>query len=111
LGAPELLNSLAAQVQAIGQALLNRGLGQDDSVAILSGHSIEHAVMMLGAMAVGVPVAPISPGYSLLTRDFAKLRHVIGLLVLFERAASQKAYRCRRLRVIGETWRPPSALA
>jgi feruloyl-CoA synthase len=72
--------ALCQQVAAIGQALIDRGFGQNNFVAILSGNSIEHAAMMLGAMAVGVPVAPISPGYSLLTSDFTKLRHVIDLL-------------------------------
>lgn len=46
---------------------------------ILSGNSITHAVMALGAMKAGVPVAPVSVPYSLMSSDFAKLRHVAGL--------------------------------
>ena len=67
-------------VRAIGQALLDRGLGPERPVAILSGNDIEHALLGLAAMYVGVPYAPISPAYSLLSTDFAKLRHIVGLL-------------------------------
>jgi feruloyl-CoA synthase len=34
----------------------------------------------LAAQHVGVPYAPISPAYSLISTDFAKLKHVLGLL-------------------------------
>jgi len=57
----------------IGQALLERGLGPDKPVAILADNSIDHALLSLGAMHVGVPVAPISPAYSLMSKDFGKL--------------------------------------
>jgi feruloyl-CoA synthase len=49
-------------------------------VAILSDNSIEHALLALGAMHVGVPVAPISPAYSLMSKDFAKLKQIFELL-------------------------------
>ena len=62
--------------QAIGQALLNRGLGPERPLLILSDNSIDHALMALGAMYVGVPAAPVSTAYSLVSRDFAKLRSV-----------------------------------
>ena len=61
--------------EGIGQWLLDQGLGADDSVMVLSGNSIEHALIMLGAYTAGVPVAPISPAYSLISTDHAKLRH------------------------------------
>jgi feruloyl-CoA synthase len=64
----------------IGAALLARGLGPRRQVAILSDNGIDHALVMLGAMHVGVPVAPISPAYSLLSRDFAKLRAIFRLV-------------------------------
>jgi feruloyl-CoA synthase len=69
-----------ATVLRISQALLDRGLSPDRPLAILSGNSIEHALMALAALHVGIPYSPISVGYSLLSRDFAKLRHVINLL-------------------------------
>ncbi len=64
----------------IGQALVNRGLSAERPVAILSGNDIEHALLSLGAMYAGVPFAPISTGYSLLSSDFAKLRYILDLV-------------------------------
>ena len=64
----------------IGQALLDRGLGPERPVAILSDNGIDHALLSLGAQHVGVPVAPISPAYSLMSRDFGKLRHIFELV-------------------------------
>ena len=69
-----------SDTRRIGQALLNLGLGPDKPVAILSDNSVDHALLALGAMHVGVPVAPISPAYSLMSKDFAKLRHIFELL-------------------------------
>jgi len=64
----------------IGQSLLERGLDAERPVAILSDNGIDHALIALGAMHVGVPVAPVSPAYSLMSKDFAKLRHIFELL-------------------------------
>jgi feruloyl-CoA synthase len=47
---------------------------------VLSGNDIEHALLHLGAMYVGIPYAPISPAYSLLSTDLAKLRAILDLL-------------------------------
>ena len=67
------------RASAIAQALLDRNLKQDTPLLILSGNSIEHAIMMLGAMKAGVPVAPVSVAYSLFSQDHGKLRHVAAL--------------------------------
>jgi len=64
----------------IGQALLDRGLGAERPVVILSENSIEHAMLALGAMYAGVPFCAASPAYSLVSRDFDKLRHVLDTL-------------------------------
>src|SRR5262249_43850075 len=64
----------------IGQALLEKGLDKDKPVAILSDNSIDHALLALGAMHVGVPVAPISPAYSLMSKDFGKLKYIFELV-------------------------------
>jgi feruloyl-CoA synthase len=64
----------------IGQALLDRGLDADRPVAILSDNSIDHALVALGAMHAGIPAVPISPAYSLLSKDFGKLRHIFDLV-------------------------------
>uniref|UniRef100_B0SZD1 AMP-dependent synthetase and ligase n=1 Tax=Caulobacter sp. (strain K31) TaxID=366602 RepID=B0SZD1_CAUSK len=62
-------------VEGIAQWLLDQGVTADDSVMILSGNSIEHALMTLGAYGAGVPAAPVSPAYSLMSTDHGKLKH------------------------------------
>jgi len=69
-----------AAVRRIAQGLLERGLSAGRPVAILSDNSVDHALLALGAMHVGVPVAPISPAYSLMSRDHAKLKAIFELL-------------------------------
>ena len=67
-------------VRALGQALLDRGLDADRPVAVLSGNDIEHGLLGLACLHVGVPYAPISTAYSLVSTDFSKLRHILGQL-------------------------------
>jgi len=66
--------------RAIGAALLARGLSPEGPVVILSENGIDHALLTLGALQVGVPVAPVSVAYSRLSQDFAKLRHIVALV-------------------------------
>src|SRR6185312_7025770 len=47
---------------------------------ILSGNAIEHQVLALGALTAGIPFAPISVAYSLVSQDLGKLRHILKLL-------------------------------
>ena len=78
----------------IAQWLLDEGLTARDSVLILSGNSVEHGLMMLGAYTAGVPAAPISPAYSLISTDHAKLKHcfeVIRPKLVFAQDAKQFA--------------------
>jgi feruloyl-CoA synthase len=67
-----------ARAQAIAQALLSRGMNAETPVMILSGNSIAHATIMLGAMFAGVPIAPVSVAYSLMSGDHSKLKHVFA---------------------------------
>jgi len=67
-------------VRRIAQALLDRGLGPERPVAILSDNGIDHALLSLGAMHVGIPVAPVSPAYSLMSKDFGKLKTIFELV-------------------------------
>jgi feruloyl-CoA synthase len=66
--------------RCIAQALLERGLSAERPVAILSDNDLEHLLLALGAMLAGVPYAPISPAYSLISQDYGKLRQILGLL-------------------------------
>jgi feruloyl-CoA synthase len=68
------------KVRAIAAALLARGLSPERPIAILSGNDIEHALLGLAAMHVGIPYAPISVPYSLLSKDFGKLKTIIEVL-------------------------------
>ena len=67
-------------VRRIGAALLRRNLSPDRPIAILSGNDLEHALLGLAANYVGIPYAPISPAYALISADFGKLRHIVNLL-------------------------------
>jgi feruloyl-CoA synthase len=69
-----------AAVRNIGQALIDRGLSPARPLAVLSGNDVEHALLGLAALHVGVPYAPISPAYSLVSKDHAKLRFILDLL-------------------------------
>ncbi|MHB8884150.1 MAG: feruloyl-CoA synthase [Methylovirgula sp.] len=69
-----------AGARALGQALLERGLDAQHPLVILSGNSIAHALLGLAALYVGIPYAPVSPAYSLVSRDFAKLKQIVALL-------------------------------
>ena len=66
--------------ESIAQWLLDRGLTGADSVMVLSANSIEHALVTLGCYTAGVPVAPISPAYSLISSDHAKLKHCAAVV-------------------------------
>jgi feruloyl-CoA synthase len=64
----------------IGQALVKRGLSPQRPIAILSGNDLEHALLGLGAMYAGVPWSPISTAYSLVSKDFGKLKHIFKVM-------------------------------
>ncbi len=65
---------------AIGQALLDRGLSAASPLLIISGNSVNHLLMTLGAFTAGVPVAPVSAAYSLQSRDHQQLRAIAALV-------------------------------
>jgi feruloyl-CoA synthase len=87
------------RVGRVSQALLNRRLSPERPILILSGNGIDHAILALAAMHVGVPYAPIAPAYSLQARDYGTLQQIFGRLkpglvfaaegAAFERALSQ----------------------
>ena len=66
--------------RAIGQALLDRGLSVARPVLILSGNGIEHALLSLACLHVGIPFVPVSTAYSLVSSDFARLREIVALV-------------------------------
>ena len=93
-------------VDGVAQFLIDLGLTPADSVMILSGNSIEHALMTLGAYAAGVPAAPISPAYSLISTDHAKLRHCfekVAPRVVFAQSGALFAKALETLKAIDPT--------
>lgn len=67
-------------VRSIGQALLDRGLSAERPVAIFSENDLEHFLLTMAGEHVGIPTAPLSPSYSLVSKDFGKLRHTLKIL-------------------------------
>jgi feruloyl-CoA synthase len=64
----------------IASALINRGVSAERPVVILSGNSIDHALIAFGALYAGVPFCPVSPAYSLISKDYGKLAYLMKLL-------------------------------
>jgi feruloyl-CoA synthase len=69
-----------AAVDRVAQALLDRGLGPGWPLMVLSANSIDHAILTFAGMTVGVPVAPVSVAYSLVSQDHGKLKYVFDLV-------------------------------
>ncbi|KMO21873.1 feruloyl-CoA synthase [Methylobacterium platani] len=67
-------------VERIAAALLTRDLSAERPVMILSGNGFEHALLSLAALHVGIAVAPVSPAYSTVSQDHARLRAIVELL-------------------------------
>lgn len=67
---------MLARAQAVGQALLERGLSAQRPLLILSDNDLDHLTLAMAAMWAGVPYVPVSSAYSLLSQDFGKLRHI-----------------------------------
>jgi feruloyl-CoA synthase len=68
------------RVRAAASWILTQELSAERPVVILSDNSIDHALLALAAQHVGVPSAAISPAYSLMSKDFDKLKSMIALL-------------------------------
>jgi feruloyl-CoA synthase len=87
-----------AQVRNIAQALLARKLSVNRPILILSGNGIDHGLLALAAMYVGIPYAPIAPAYSLQAQEFTALRQVFdrmqpGLVFAADGARFERALR------------------
>jgi feruloyl-CoA synthase len=71
---------LLASARRIASGLLARDLSADKPIVILSGNSIDHALVAFGALYAGIPFCPVSPAYSLISKDYGKLAYLIKLL-------------------------------
>lgn len=84
------------KVQHLAQFLLESDASIEKPIAILSGNGLEHGLLALAAMHVGIPYAPISPAYSLRSDKYEKLIHCIslltpGLIFVDDKSVFQKA--------------------
>jgi feruloyl-CoA synthase len=71
---------LLASARRIASGLLARDLSAEKPIVILSGNSIDHALMAFGALYAGIPFCPVSPAYSLISKDYGKLGFLMKLL-------------------------------
>jgi feruloyl-CoA synthase len=71
---------LLTSARHVASALLARGLSAEKPVIILSGNSIDHALIAFGALYAGIPFCPVSPAYSLVSKDYGKLAFLMKLL-------------------------------
>ena len=67
-------------INSISQYIIDNGLNQKKPIMILSGNSINHGLLNVAGLFCGVPVAPISVAYSLMSSDYAKLKHCFELV-------------------------------
>ena len=63
-------------VERLAQALIDRGIGPGRTLMIVSDNSIDNALLQLAAQHIGAPAVPVSPAYSLMSKDHAKLRAI-----------------------------------
>jgi len=73
-------SELLTSSRHIASSLLARGLSAERPLVILSGNSIDHALISFGALYAGIPFCPVSPAYSLISKDYGKLSFLMKLL-------------------------------
>lgn len=67
-------------IERVAAHLLEFDLSPARPIVILSGADLEHAILALACVHVGVPYAALSEGHSLAGRDFYKLNAIIDTL-------------------------------
>jgi feruloyl-CoA synthase len=71
---------LLSSARCIASSLLARNLSAERPIVVLSGNSIDHALLAFGALYAGIPHCPVSPAYSLVSKDYGKLGFIMKLL-------------------------------
>ena len=67
-------------VRAIASHLLDRDLGPDRPIMILSGNSVDHGLLGLAAQYVGIPTVPLAEQYALIPEAHGRLSYAAGLV-------------------------------
>jgi feruloyl-CoA synthase len=104
----------AERADAVSQWLMDNGHRSNRPVAALCDNCVNMALLKLGAMQIGIPFLPISPAYSLMSENFAKLKHVVAelqpsllyvpSLAMFSRAL--KALDCADIQIVADAPHP-----
>ncbi|WP_181770900.1 AMP-binding protein [Amycolatopsis pittospori] len=68
------------RVDALAQALLDRGLGRENPLLVLSGNTINHLLLTLACYTIGAPIVPVSVAYSLRSDTHVRLRAITELV-------------------------------
>jgi feruloyl-CoA synthase len=69
-----------SQVRSLATALLRAGATQQRPLMVLSENSIEQALLTWAAHYAGIPVAPVSPAYSLANGALGRLAAIVELV-------------------------------
>jgi len=69
------------KIRSIAQYLLDLNFKQGDTIVILSENSLEHALLALAALHVGITYTPVSPPYSLGHRKKMFKRALFSLIL------------------------------
>lgn len=65
-------------VRAIASSLAARGMDASTPIVIMSGNSLDHALLSLGAQYAGVPTVPLAEQYSLIPEAHDRLVYVLN---------------------------------
>lgn len=71
---------MGRRARAIAQALLDRKLGPDRPVLIVAENGIDHALLSVGCLIVGVPFVPVSAAYARPGQGFTKLAYILDAI-------------------------------
>ena len=70
------------RIARLAGALAGLGVGPGRPLMILTGNSIDHALITYAAMRIGAAVAPVSPQYAQAGADLSRLAHAVELIQL-----------------------------
>ncbi|MBJ7554389.1 feruloyl-CoA synthase [Marinomonas spartinae] len=93
----EVTYSQALQrIRQIASWLIKQPVSLERPIVFLCGNSVEHLMLALAGMYVGIAHSPVSPAYSLIATDYTKLKHIFdvltpGLIVVDDLAPYERA--------------------
>lgn len=67
-------------VRGLAEGLLAQGMGADTPILIISGNSVNHALLTLAAQYIGVPTVPVAEQYALIPAARVQFDHIQSLI-------------------------------